>query len=167
MNSLGTSVTCDITTMASSTRSVEVRPVQPTRRISRFTSAWRAWSFAQPVIVNLTLPSMTGGGEQSFRCVSWRVSFVSSSFYFFVNCNWPMYSTHFGVLSRSQPDSCSTYAFDNERGEQSFRCVSGTGNRLKLHIGILYARLVDELVLYMLLLYKSVCAGPPIKSPYQ
>lgn len=40
----------------------------------QFTSAWRAWSFAQPVIVNIELPSVSGGGEQSFRCVSWIVN---------------------------------------------------------------------------------------------
>ena len=45
-----------------------------------------------------------------------------------------------GVIFCSQPDSCSTYAFDTERGEQSFRCVSGTGNnRINITVYNIYS----------------------------
>lgn len=40
------------------------------------------------------------------------------------------------VYFRSQPDSCSTYAFINGWGEQSFRCVSGTSNHL-IHLRLI------------------------------
>lgn len=76
----------------------------------RFTSACRAWSFAQPVIVNLVLPSFAGGGEQSFRCVSWIVFLTAQLFFktkkLFNNCNENVHRDL--VYLRSQPDPCST-----------------------------------------------------------
>ena len=108
--------------------------VEAKQQQQRFASACRAWSFAQPVVVNVTLPSVKGGGEQSFRCVSWiaRLFHVPSDVVTaFIHVSTPAGRGHesIGVIPRSQPDSCSTYAYNNVRGEQSFRCVSDTGNR--------------------------------------